>query len=531
MPLSLAGVNRTGGLSAHDGGRPSTESETPLDNMNRRLSAQDASFLYGERPEAPLHIGSIAVFEGDVPYERVVENIASKIHLIPRYQQRVVPAPFNIGHPTWEWDPEFDIRQHVKQVRIDPPGNDAQLMALSAKLFEGMLDRNKPLWEIYMVEGLEGPRSAMVSKVHHCLVDGVSGIELLMIVLDVSPTPAPPMPAPERDPVPPIPPAPTRLVDAIFDNMRAELDRVSDYSKNTVDAVVSGDSRVRTAMRSLEAAQPYLSTPVARAPFNKPLARNRIVACSEFSFAEIRGIRASCGGTVNDVVLTVLSGALGRYLELHGEKTADRSMRILAPVNVRREDERGALGNRVSMLLIEVPVGVDDPVERLKTITERTEMLKRQNVAAGTDIIGEFLGGVPPMLQSLVGILPPPRNNLANLTCTNIPGPMIPLYNVGHRMLAHYPLMPIAWEMGVGCGVTSYNHKLYFGLIADPNAAPDVVRLKEFLDQAFVELRSAAGVTRLDLVQMGESAPQSGSGRRRRSPAGAANQALAADAS
>jgi len=502
-----------------------------LENMNRRLSAQDASFLYGERPEAPLHIGSIAVFEGNVPYKRVVENIAAKIHLIPRYQQRVVPAPFNIGHPTWEWEPEFDIHQHVKRVRIDPPGNDAQLMALAAKLFEGMLNRNKPLWEIYMVEGLEGPRSAMVSKVHHCLVDGVSGIELLMIVLDVSPSPPPPMPAPEPEPVPAIPPAPTRLVDAIFDNMTAELDRISDYGRSAVDAVVTGDSRIRTAMRSLEAAQPYLSTPVARAPFNKPLTRDRIVACSEYSFAEIRGIRAECGGTVNDVVLTVLAGALGRYLERHGEKTAERSMRVLAPVNVRREDERGALGNRVSMLLIEVPVGVQDPVQRLRAITERTEMLKRQNVAAGTDIIGEFLSGVPPILQSLVGILPPPRNNLANLVCTNIPGPMIPLYSVGHRLVAHYPLMPIAWEMGVGCGVTSYNQKLYFGLIADPNAAPDVARLKEFLDQAFVELRSAAGVTRSDLVDLGEVAPASTGGRKRHRPAPAASQALAADAS
>ena len=152
-------------------------------------------------------------------------------------------------------------------------------------------------------------------------------------------------------------------------------------------------------------------------------------------------------------------------------------------------------------------------------------------MAAGADIIGEFLSGVPPMLQSLVGILPPPRNNLANLVCTNIPGPMIPLYNVGHRMLAHYPLMPIAWEMGVGCGVTSYNQKLYFGLIADPNAAPDVARLKEFLDQAFVELRSGAGVTRSDLVAMGEETSPATGSRKRRSPAPAAGQALAADAS
>jgi len=504
----------------------------PLDNVNRRLSAQDASFLYGERPEAPLHIGSIAVFEGAVPYDGVVENIASKLHLIPRYQQRVVPAPFGISHPTWEWDPEFDLRRHVMRVTIEPPGTDAQLMALSAKLFAGMLDRNKPLWEIYMVEGLEGQRSAMVSKVHHCLVDGVSGIELLMIILDVSPNPAPPPPPQAVEPRPPIPPAPTRFIDAIFDNIAADLDRFLDFQKSAVESIATGESRTRAAMRSLEAAQPYLTTPVARAPFNKPLTSERSLACSEFSFAEIRAIRAACGGTVNDVVLTVLAGALGRYLELHGEPTEGRTARILAPVNVRREDERGALGNRVSMLLIETPVGEHDPVARLKAITELTETLKRQNVASGTEIIGEILSGTPPIIQSLAGVLPQPRNNLANMVCTNVPGPMIALYSVGHRLLAHYPLVPLGWEMGVGCGVTSYDQKLYFGLMADPHAAPDVARLKEFLDQAFVELRSAAGVTRSDLPQMGAVTPQTTGGtRRRRSAAPVAGQRMAADAS
>ena len=500
------------------------------ENLNRRLSAQDASFLYMERAEAPLHIGSIAVFEGDVPYEGVVDNIASKLHLIPRYQQRVVPAPFNIGHPTWEWDPAFDLRRHVKRVTIDPPGTDAQMMELSAKLFEGMLGRDKPLWEIYLIQGLEGSRTAMLSKVHHCLVDGVSGIELLMIILDVSPTPAPPVPAPPIEARPPIPAAPLRLVDAVFDNITAELDRWADLQKSAVDSIATGESRTRAALRSLESAQPYLTNPVSRAPFNKPLTRERRLACSEFSFAEIRAIRAACGGTVNDVVLTVLAGAVGRYLELHGEGTEERMMRILAPVNVRREDERGNLGNRVSMLLIEAPVGVRDPVARLKAITETTEKLKRQNVAAGTEIIGELLGGVPPIVQSLAGLLPPPPNNLANMVCTNVPGPMIPLYSVGHRMLAHYPCVPLAWEMGVGCGVTSYDQKLYFGLMADPNAAPDVARLKEFLDQAFVELRSAAGVARSDLPQVGAT-PQTGGGRRRRAAAPVAGQRMAADAS
>jgi len=494
------------------------------------LSAQDASFLYMERPEAPLHIGSIAIFDGAVPYERFVQNIASKIHLIPRYQQRAVPAPFNIGHPTWEWDPDFDLHRHVMRVKADRPGTDAQVMEISAKLFEGMLDRNKPLWEMYQVEGLEGNRTAMVSKVHHCLVDGVSGIELLMIVLDVSSNPAPPPPPAVIDAHPPIPAAPTRFIDAIFDNMTERLDRLSDLQKSTVDSMLIGESRTRTALRSLEATQPYLANPVARAPFNKPLTRERRLACSEFSFAEIRGIRASCGGTVNDVVLTVLAGALGRYLEMHGESTQDRKVRILAPVNVRREDERGNLGNRVSMLLIEAPAGEHDPVTRLRTITETTEKLKRQNVASGTEILADLLGAVPPAIQSLAGLLPPPPNNLANLVCTNIPGPMIPLYSVGHRLLAHYPMLPLAWEMGVGCGVTSYDQKLYFGLMADPNAAPDVARLKEFLDQAFVELRSAAGVDRSDLPQMGAARQTTRAGSRRRGSAAAAGERMAADA-
>jgi len=174
-------------------------------NLSRRLGAQDASFLYMEREEAPLHIGSIAVLEGDVSYEKLVETISAKLHLIPRYTQRVVPAPFNIGHPTWEWDPNFNIRNHIMEVRVDPPGADAQLLEIAGKLFAPMLDRSKPLWEMFLIRGIEGDRSAIASRVHHCLVDGVSGIEIVMILFDVSADPPPPVPpteVPERGPIP-----------------------------------------------------------------------------------------------------------------------------------------------------------------------------------------------------------------------------------------------------------------------------------------------------------------------------------------
>lgn len=495
--------------------------------FGKRLSAQDAAFLYFEKEEAPLHIGSIALLEGDVSYDRFVESIEKKLHLIPRYLQRAVPVPFNAGHPTWEWDPDFDIKKHIFEVQIPEPGTEKQLIELGADLFAGMLDRSKPLWEMYLVRGIEGGRSALVSKVHHCLVDGVSGIELLMIVLDVTPNPPPPMPAPETERAPMAGPL-TRLLDAFFDNASTQLEEWAEFQKSALDAALYGDSRGRQAIRALETAAPYFREPVERAPFNKPFKGKRKLGVSEFSFAEIRAIRGQCGGTVNDVVLAVLGGAVGRYLEMHGQKTEDRMLRVATPVNVRRDDERGKLGNRVSMLLVEVPLGIDDPVERLRAITERTEKLKRQNVADGMELLAEGIGRMPPALQALAGMLPQPTNTVANIVCTNVPGPMIPLYCVGHRLLANYPLIPLGWEMGVSCGVTSYDQKLYFGLMADADCAPDVERLKEFLDQAFVELRAAGGVPRSDLPQMGVAPAAQGTARRR--PAAEASQPIAADA-
>ena len=490
---------------------------------SQRLSAQDASFLYMERKESALHIGSIGVFEGQISYDQFVNNIRSKLHLIPRYQQIATPAPFNLGHPTWEWDQEFDLSHHIFQVTLEG-ATDEELYEKAAELFAPMLDRDKPLWELYVVNGLAGDRSALVSKVHHCLVDGVSGIELLMIMLDVSADPPPPPPAPEIEKKRPEPQF-MRLIDALLDNVSADLDRLAARSTLNVD-IAGGETQVRSIARALETALPYVQVPMVRAPFNKPLKGGRVVAFSEFSFQEIRKIRQSAGGTVNDVVLTVLGGALGRYFEMHGQTTERRMARVLTPVNVRKDEEKQALGNRVSMLLVEVPVGVSDPIERLNAITARTTALKHQHVADGIETLSGALGAAPPIVQSALGLLPPPGNTLANMICTNVPGPMIPLFCVGRRLLGHYPLVPIAWEMGVGLGVTSYNQKLYFGYMGDAGVGKDVKRLKEFTDQAYVELRSAAGVEKSDLPQLGVATEHETAHR----AAGASQQALAADA-
>ena len=364
---------------------------------SQRLSAQDASFLYMERPEAALHIGSIGVLEGQISYERFVDNIRSKLHLIPRYQQIATPAPFNVGHPTWEWDQQFDVANHVFQVTLED-ATDEELYAKAAELFAPMLDRKKPLWEIYVVNGLQGDRSALVSKVHHCLVDGVSGIELLMIILDVSADPPPPPPAPEVEKKPPES-AFMRLADALLDNLSADIDRLAARATLGLD-IVGGETQVRSIGRALETVAPYFQVPVVRAPFNRPLTGGRVLAFSEFSFQEIRQIRQAAGGTVNDVVLTVLGGALGRYFEMHGQTTERRMARVLTPVNVRKNEEKKALGNRVSMLLVEVPVGLADPVERLNAVKARTEALKQQHVADGIETLSDVLGNSPPMLQA-----------------------------------------------------------------------------------------------------------------------------------
>ncbi len=474
--------------------------------LSRRLSPQDATFYYLETPEAPMSIGSVAIFEGHIAYRRFLESIESRIHLIPRYHQRVLEPPFNMGRPTWEFDPEFDIRRHIIRVPLPAPGTDEQLRELTARLIRGQLDRGKPLWELYFVEGLERERTALVSKIHHCLVDGVSGIELLTVMLDVSADPPPVIPpAAELDPE--LPSQRQLFFDALFDSISESLDRAAGFQLMLTDALAGGDrSRINSIGKGLRAAFPYLRTAREKMPFNESFSGQRKLAWAEIPFHEARAVRKAHGGTVNDVVLTVLAGGLTYYAQAHDEALEGRIARVLCPVNVRREDERGTLGNRVSMLLVELPLDVDDPVQRLKLITERTSVLKRDSVADGVEAVADLLGGLPPPIMLGLTSLPGLPNTIANMVCTNVPGPLIPLYSVGHRLIAHYPMVPIAWSMGIGCAVTSYDQSLYIGLTADRQAAPDVDLLREGIERAWTKLRAAAGVTETQPTRIEPSA-------------------------
>ncbi len=463
--------------------------------LNRRLSPEDAAFLLMDTDASPQNIGSIAIFEGEIDLERFIGNIEAKLHLIPRYRQRVVEAPLNLARATWEDDPEFDVSRHVHETHLERPGTDQQLVSLASRVFEVRLDRKRPLWEIALVHGLSGGRCALVSKVHHCLVDGIGGVEMLMVVLDVSPDPAP-APPPESPYEPrPIPSRLSLAIDAMFDSAEERVERWAGLQRGLVDMFIGGNSEsLRTIGRGLRRALPYFTTPVQRAFFNGEFSPKRQIAATSFPFEQVRAVRKATTGTVNDVVLTVLSLALREYLRRHGESIEGREFRVLLPVNVRPEDASGQWGNHISMLLVELPLYMADPVEALEVIAERTEKLKQEHAADGIAMIAQALMGLPTPVLGALAFAPAPRNNVANMVCTNVPGPMIPLYTVGHRLLEHYALAPLGWEMGMGVAVTSYNQRLYVTAQADAALADDMDEFRDLLEDAYGAVCGAAGV-------------------------------------
>jgi diacylglycerol O-acyltransferase len=465
--------------------------------LNHRLGPEDNSFLIYDTETSPMNIGSISVFEGDIPFGVFLENIGSKIHLIPRYQQVVVPAPFGIGRPSWEFDPDFDVSRHVFEIDLEPPGTIDQLFAEASRIHETQLDRRLPLWEIYLVRGLEGGNTGMISKVHHCTVDGVGGMSLLMAVLDPSPD-ARASRATRDDEAPSQPNTWMRASDAFFDMISEGIDTITDIEERLLDVSTgAGGDWLRMMGASLRTALPYFLFPAVKTPFNRPFSGRRQITGLAVGIDEVNEIRKVTGGTINDAALTVLGGAVARYLERHGEDVSGRILRIFTPVNVRHTDRDGTLGNRFSMLLVEVPGGEKNPIKRLQTINELTTQLKEDQVSAGVERLSNAVFAMPgPLSKALVDAGALPLDRMGNMVCTNVPGPRFPLYTVGHEMLSMYPIVPIGWEMGIGCAIASYNGTLYVGLNADVGAAPDAHLLNDYLVESYVELRDAAGVAR-----------------------------------
>jgi WS/DGAT/MGAT family acyltransferase len=464
-------------------------------SASARMSALDAAFFYLERTGQLLHVGGVYTVEGAIDFERLRADLMSRLHLIPRYTQRVVTVPFNLAHPTWEPDPRFDIRHHVLRHALRPPGDDAQLVNLASRLFAQPLHRGRPLWEIHQIDGHRGGRSALFAKVHHCMIDGVSGVQLLGVLFDPSPRPAP-VPPPEPAAEPPALPSPaSQIVRAVREGVQGGVDRVRTLAamarRPGLAAVELGK-----AGEALGALARIVLAGAPAMPFNGHVSTLRRVVWTSFSLNETKAIKNRLGGTVNDVVLATITAALRGYLERRGLRPDRVELRAMLPVNVRRADEHLKLGNRVSMLVAPLPVGIFDPLERLRQIRTATAQLKEQGQAAQITRLLDLLDLLPAALQKPLGWLQVQAAPV-NTICTNVPGPPVSLYVQGLRLETLVPIVPLAQGVGLAFAILSYADTLTIGITVDPALVPDVEQLCELLDGGFEELRLLAGVERV----------------------------------
>jgi WS/DGAT/MGAT family acyltransferase len=464
----------------------------PNGQLTRRLTTLDASFLYSEKPNMPTHIGSIGVYEGHLSREDVVRVMEQRMHLLPRYRQKAVFPPFGVAHPTWEDDPNFDVRNHVEEVTLPPPGDDQVLSEVGGRVFAPPLPRDRPLWKLVLIQGRADGNTALASLVSHAMVDGVSGVDLTLVMHDLTPDAAPPAPPAQPWQPAPLPDQLTLLEDAVRDSL---VEAARRWTNQTFEPLRPRETaeRTRRIMGAITASMPQMLQPAPRMPFNGPISGERSFAWASFSFAEVRAIRSVLGGTMNDVVLAVIAGALGRYLRAHNVPTAGVELRTMCPVSMRRSDERGQLGNLVSVMIAPLYVGIDDPVERLRAERTAMERLKEADQAGGFYAMTQQGDTVPPAVQAFFAGFDVPDQTFLNTVTTNVPGPQIPLYMDGRKLLA---ILPVSSLLGPGIGlfhaIVSYNQVLSIGANVEPRLVPDPWFYADCLKESFAELREAA---------------------------------------
>jgi len=460
-----------------------------------RLSWGDTVFLNLEREGMPLNVASVCVFEGEIPFKACLQFIESKLPLIPRYLKRLVPPAFNIGLPRWEYDRTFDIRNHIRETTLQH-GSDAELKTLAGKILSTNLDRQHPLWDMTLVHGLKGNRSALIFRLHHCLADGIAGVGIMNVVMDTSPV-APRLPRrklriPVATPRGVLTSLTNGFVDSYSDVVKRILDGYMDVTSMAQRFAANGGKAGTGEFRQL---LPELSLSTERLRFNVLYRGPQKFAWVEIPLAEIKTIKSTFGTSVNDVILALVTATIRRYLELHGERVKDRQFRMMIPVNLRGNDNAGELGNRISLVPVTVPLDISNPRKLLAAVHDRTELLKRTRAAEMVSLAGGWLSMIPNPAQALAGhVISRLSFTPFNMVCTNVPGPQYPLYMLGHKLLHCYPYVPVGGEMALNCAILTYDGTAYFGFSGDVHAVPDLQRLETFLKLSFAKLRAAAGV-------------------------------------
>jgi WS/DGAT/MGAT family acyltransferase len=450
-----------------------------------RLTGIDTSFLHMERAGAHMHVASVSIFEGPAPHHAEFrDHIAARLHLVPRFRQKLRFVPLGQGRPVWVDDPHLNLSYHVRQTALPAPGSEEQLRNLAARIFSQQLDRSKPLWELWLVEGVAGGRFAIIGKSHHALVDGVSGVDITTVLFDVEKEPAnPPAQPPKWAPRP----EPTDL-QLLSDALRERATSPREIVRG-MRAALRGPRQV---MRGLRDTSKMVGAGIS-APhslFNVPIGSHRRIAFVRADLGQLKAIKNEHGGTVNDVVLSVVTGALGNYLRARGHDTEDLELRAMVPVSVRAEEEHGALGNRISAMMAPLPVWCQEPVQRLRLVTETMGDLKGSGQAVGAEILTRLVDFAPTTIASQAARLQPAQR-FFNLVVTNVPGPQFPLYVLGRQMESIFPLVPLARRQALCVGIMSYNGQVDFGLIGDYDAMADLDSFALDLEGALAEFGGA----------------------------------------
>jgi WS/DGAT/MGAT family acyltransferase len=451
-----------------------------------RLTGLDTSFLHMERAGAHMHVASTIIFEGQAPsHTEFRDHIASRLHLVPRFRQKLRFVPFDQGRPVWVDDPHLNLDYHVRQTALPAPGSEEQLRNLAARIFSQQLDRSKPLWELWLVEGLHDDRFAIVGKSHHALVDGVSGVDITTVLFDLDAEPQG-----HRTPPPPwlAEPEPTDL-KLLGDAMRERLTSPQEIVRG-VRAVFRGPRQV---LRGVGATSKMIGAGMA-APntvFNVEIGPHRRFAIAQTDLSDLKRVKDKHGGTVNDVILSIVAGGIGKYLRARGHDTEGLEMRAMVPVSIRADEEHGALGNRISAMMAPLPIWAEDPVERLQILTAEMGDLKSSGQAVGAEILTKITDFAPTTIASQAARLQPAQR-FFNLVVTNVPGPQFPLYVLGRKMESIFPMVPLARRQALCVGIMSYNGQVNFGLIGDYDAMADLDSFALDLEAATDEVIATA---------------------------------------
>ena len=473
-----------------------------------RLSSSDASFLYTESTSGPMHISSIYVLDGEISADRVRTHFAERIHLIPSYRRKIAHVPFNVGHPVWVDDPDFDLDYHVRHHELPPGASLEDGIDAATMLNEPIMDRARPLWLLYVITGV-ADRTLLLQMTHHSLIDGASGVELTTVIYDFEREPQPVEPPTEPWQPAPLPSTQALFSEALQENM-AKL-----YETRPRNPFSTSDKERELSQRAAQVFGNFVTRPAITAPFNSTsVSPKRHARFMQKSFGEIREIRRALGGTINDVVLAVVSEAVARYLRAHDEPVDNQYMRIMCPVNVRTEDQKGALGNQVSAIFPMLPAWPMEIRNRLAMVCAETTRIKDSEEAQAMTFATESSSSAWPLAMApsqLVGtpfdptalaaampapVMPAtgwrPPNFGINFICTNVPGVQVPQYLAGHEVLQTIGLLILSGNIGFSITILSYNKQLFFSFICEPRLLPDLELIVDEAGNAFEELLDGA---------------------------------------